>query len=603
VEEIEMLARAFSDRGVMMRAFGYLSAVAAFGAVCASVPACSGFSGDSCAATRTCSHKGGAGGETPETDAAPSGVGGSTGNGGQPGTGGNGALPGASGSGGVGGSQSPVAAGGVDSGAPAAGSSAAGATGIDAGAGSSPATDGGADRGATCRAGFADCNRDPADGCEVELATDTQHCGTCETSCSAAGASMNACVAGKCAPTCDTTHADCDKSGINGCEVDITTPQNCGSCGHACSGQNTTKLACTDGACEPACAAHYGDCKTPAAPAADDGCETNLTAQTSCGTCGHDCQGGKCDGSGQCEPKVLANGIVYPYRVVVDGKYAFWLDQPNGATGRRLMRVPVDGGGATQVSVESAGTGLAVDGTNVYFGSASDSVPPDAPNGDLYWTPRDAGTSNAFGIPTDVTAIAADGKSVYWADASNNQISKIKRDGSGGAVAVASGLQQVSTLIVDGTTLFGISEGLRDLFSVFVGGGGVTRVTTLDAGALSVTSSAIAVDSTRAYTWFMDAKSVFHLEQLEKTTFVPVRELATSSSVVSAYTPLAYASNYVYFVQNDGIYRVSTAGGAKPTLVVKTNALALAMTVYGGALYWAENGTSIASSLKKLAVF
>lgn len=38
---------------------------------------------------------------------------------------------------------------------------------------------------AACDAGFADCNMTPGDGCEVELATSTVHCGVCGRACSA----------------------------------------------------------------------------------------------------------------------------------------------------------------------------------------------------------------------------------------------------------------------------------------------------------------------------------------------------------------------------------------------------------------------------------
>lgn len=36
-----------------------------------------------------------------------------------------------------------------------------------------------------CDAGFADCNGDPSDGCEVELGADPEHCASCDASCGA----------------------------------------------------------------------------------------------------------------------------------------------------------------------------------------------------------------------------------------------------------------------------------------------------------------------------------------------------------------------------------------------------------------------------------
>jgi hypothetical protein len=297
---------------------------------------------------------------------------------------------------------------------------------------------------------------------------------------------------------------------------------------------------------------------------------------------------------------VLADGIVYPYRLVVDAKYAYWLDQPNDGGGRLVMRASVAGGGASAVSGRGVGTGLATDGTSVYWGMPSTSTSTEPPNGVLYMAPPNP--ESELQTVADPSAIAADGQNVYWANERTNQILRARREGSQG-VPLVSGVQLVSCLKVDGTTLFGITDGARNLFSVPVGGGGVTRLMTIDGGMLSVTSSALAVDATHVYAWFQDSKSVFHLEQLDRTTFAPTRELTTSPSVAGVYTSLEYANGYVYYVQDDGVYRVSTTKTEAPVQVVKSTSLAIGMAVYGGALYWAENGSSTPSSLKKLAVF
>ena len=47
---------------------------------------------------------------------------------------------------------------------------------------------------AACNAGFANCNGNAADGCEVNLQTDVNNCGTCAHKC------LMACVAGACMP-------------------------------------------------------------------------------------------------------------------------------------------------------------------------------------------------------------------------------------------------------------------------------------------------------------------------------------------------------------------------------------------------------------------
>ncbi len=57
--------------------------------------------------------------------------------------------------------------------------------------------------------------------------------------------------------------------------VDLTTdPAHCGECGRACALDNVVVLACSAGACTPSCKPGFLDSSQPAAPAPDDGCET-----------------------------------------------------------------------------------------------------------------------------------------------------------------------------------------------------------------------------------------------------------------------------------------------------------------------------------------
>jgi hypothetical protein len=186
-----------------------------------------------------------------------------------------------------------------------------------------------------CPPGSGDCDGNPSNGCEANLNTNA-HCGDCNTTCAQTGGTNKCVLVGAsyvCQPTCDATHADCDQLGANGCETDITTvddcgacgakcanphgtttcnnfvtgaygchptcdpgwarcgaaaadgcttsvsndPNNCGACNRACSTTNTASLGCTNGVCTPTCNAPWSSCSSPAAPGADDGCETNGT--------------------------------------------------------------------------------------------------------------------------------------------------------------------------------------------------------------------------------------------------------------------------------------------------------------------------------------
>jgi hypothetical protein len=69
-----------------------------------------------------------------------------------------------------------------------------------------------------CPQGYANCDGNPANGCEVNLTEDADHCGACGTSCQDQGNAMGVCVAGTCGTACPVGTYDCDGSPANGCE-------------------------------------------------------------------------------------------------------------------------------------------------------------------------------------------------------------------------------------------------------------------------------------------------------------------------------------------------------------------------------------------------
>ena len=87
-----------------------------------------------------------------------------------------------------------------------------------------------------CAPGFADCDNNPMNGCEVKLATDLNHCGACGKVCAGMGQNaVAACVNGACSFNCNPGWGNCDNNLGNGCEKDITSdPLHCGACGNVC---------------------------------------------------------------------------------------------------------------------------------------------------------------------------------------------------------------------------------------------------------------------------------------------------------------------------------------------------------------------------------
>jgi hypothetical protein len=69
-----------------------------------------------------------------------------------------------------------------------------------------------------CAPGYANCDGNPANGCEVDLTADADHCGTCGTACTGQGNAQGVCVAGTCDEACPVGTYDCDGTRANGCE-------------------------------------------------------------------------------------------------------------------------------------------------------------------------------------------------------------------------------------------------------------------------------------------------------------------------------------------------------------------------------------------------
>lgn len=89
-----------------------------------------------------------------------------------------------------------------------------------------------------------DCDGAADEG--FDLDNDVDNCGACGTVCeSPAGAPV--CTAGRCGVMCPSGLGDCDGDPTNGCETDLASAAgHCGACGRACG----VGVGCTAGACD-----------------------------------------------------------------------------------------------------------------------------------------------------------------------------------------------------------------------------------------------------------------------------------------------------------------------------------------------------------------
>lgn len=159
-----------------------------------------------------------------------------------------------------------------------------------------------------CMGTFRDCNDLSNDGCEINIASNTAHCGACNNPCPALDHAASTCTQGRCGlGACMGTYANCNNSVGDGCEADLQTspnncdsndgngcestpstdPLNCGSCRSQCRSYRNASSMCSSGLCSMgACNTGYTDCNRSDA----DGCETQTgTDPLNCGACGTRC--------------------------------------------------------------------------------------------------------------------------------------------------------------------------------------------------------------------------------------------------------------------------------------------------------------------------
>lgn len=158
-----------------------------------------------------------------------------------------------------------------------------------------------------CDIGWRDCDADAINGCESRL-REPVHCGACGVACAPTNA-VASCTTGACSVVaCLGMQADCNASVADGCEVDTATDLNhCSACGAACPGDpaNATP-SCEDGRCGVVCDPGFVNCNGDIG----DGCEASLASSATCGSCGIRCEGA----TGLCAPLPFGGG----FRCVAD---------------------------------------------------------------------------------------------------------------------------------------------------------------------------------------------------------------------------------------------------------------------------------------------
>jgi hypothetical protein len=274
--------------------------------------------------------------------------------------------------------------------------------------------------------------------CDAGLSTDPLNCGSCGHVCGTLNAATSPTCNGTCQFHCTTPWAHCSTSAdSNGCDVDINTDSNhCGGCNNQCTGG---KVCNGSGVC--ACAATDTMCGGTT-------CIHLQTDSANCGGCGHVCNGGESCLGGRCQPELLVDsthGLSGLYHIALQASNLYgtnygaifnnglaWTTTTTPMVGFKYLTPGPDG----SVAFSNTTGGLAVDPNYVWLGIQH------GPNAGTWKTPiggpvyTDAGpvwsTAQVSGY-YDVNIFAIDvypgGPYMYISDAYNSGFAREPKSG------------------------------------------------------------------------------------------------------------------------------------------------------------------------------
>jgi hypothetical protein len=368
--------------------------------------------------------------------------------------------------------------------------------------------------------------------------------------CPAVAGATNSCTGTACKFTCSAGFSDCDGITSNGCEVNLNTDgKNCGACGHDCLGG-----ACSAGACQPVVLASGQ--VAPGAVALDGANVYWLTTGAPSASnpwTGSVMKMPKAGGSPTAiiTPAIDPEACNHPVELVVTGASIFWTTHGQPPTGSTtytggVYAAPLSGGSDTGVYFNGTWAGSIInDATNLYWiyfgGSGTGGTPLIMKRAISGGAPSTLATL-ASGGPNP-SALATDGVNVYWPDPASGTISKAAISGAGssaiawvqpnpvrityvggriywtnqgtsatgfadGAVmtmattggtptAFASSQQMAYWIVNDGTSLFWVTNTMRNVMRAPIAGGTPTAMA--NAGSLPGAIYGLAVDAQAVY--------------------------------------------------------------------------------------------------------
>jgi hypothetical protein len=291
------------------------------------------------------------------------------------------------------------------------------------------------------------------------------------------------------APACAAGWADCDADPVNGCEVNLQTDSsNCSACGNACPGGEE----CSAGTCAAPETCGFGTSCVGCDPVASGQNRPHGIAMdtghvywaTEEGSVWRVAKSGG-------QPTLLGTGPQSPFHMAIDATHVYWTHmQPNG-----VSRVPIAGGTVEDIDVDFGISflhpgrfALAVDSTFVWYDAT----------GVVGFTPKAGGSASAYNLggPITFAGIAYDNTSIFGLDngASQGRVLKVNKT-TGAVETLASGQDMPVTVAHDGGYVYWAGQDDGSIKRIPASGGALSVV----AAGQEPRIHSIAVDGTDVF--------------------------------------------------------------------------------------------------------
>ncbi|MGH7440128.1 MAG: hypothetical protein ACRENE_30930, partial [Polyangiaceae bacterium] len=308
------------------------------------------------------------------------------------------------------------------------------------------------------------------------------------------------------------------------------------------------------------------------------------------------------DAPSSCDPCLLASGLNHPFLMTADSQNVYWTEFGDdlGVGNGAVKGCPTSGCGGSGPTLYAQGLvnprGIAVDATNVYYGTASYG----AVNGGI-WSCAIGGCGgspmllSAADVPYGVTV---DATAVYWVDNDDGTVHKVAKTGGpattlydGGSVDDAGDtLSELGQCAVGANHLV-FGDYSEDIYSIPTGGGPPLYLGNGFNNQFYGSYFGITADSTSVYSGGNGLLLRATPQVLDSGTTLVGNVVEPIGLQWDPASGLLYWANYGSGYGNDGtVGRVATDGGGLHTLRASLETPE-AIAVSGQYALWISNGT------------